>query len=902
MRTALTLFLDGCDPAPPRVPWRWALPLLALFAAAIVLATWPWAKTFSTGVIAHWDPPFHAWKLEFAARQILEGRLLPVDGNTNMYYPYSGAFYYEALHWPQAVFAAALFGLTGAAPVLVYHLTLVFFWALSGVCLWMLLRALGASGAASVFGALCFVLMPYRMSYCVEFNMQLCFAVPLFFFFFVRFFQRPGVGYACGVAVAWWLQATSELYQAVFLLLALPFPVLALMRGRWAMLRSWRSFWLPALTALLLGGALVYFWLWPYSIVLGSNTLVRHIKEIRTHVLEPLSYLTPGGTLFGLRVRQDEMVVYPSAMLIALSLGYAVRRMLKPSLRAPLWRRTLAWATVTTLALFFAVAVTLHFRGPVPEAVAAVYVWLPVAACAFSIALAAFGGRPSIPAAFMEGLFFAAVFCFFMSLGPDILSNASRFSRPNTLFLDLFTRLPALKGFRVVSRFAFFVLLWMTLASALTADLALRLKSLRWRLVAGGAGLALLAVFISEIVPQGKLKIRPMPCPLESSVLDNLDRGTDSGVLAIVPMGNRNQDSQHMLQVARHDRLSVYAWGGTYPAYTKAVCNAFSPLATASPAKVADLLRQLWPECRILEDKAFSRPDAKRPDYAKWLAGEATVEDEDARFVLLRLKPESREAPERIRLVRHDFLVKNPQVRFTARASAPATLWLDLNGRMVGRWKIGPTPATIRLVLPQALFLRYAPNRLRFHADGDAPFGLTEFGMAPADPGVPVAAADSRDFRPWTGIVRDLPPQVRKLDVAYPQGFVLRGVEVLDADAVAGGKLRMRYYVQLPGSLRKLSRISIKTGFTEAGNVVFESGLNLAEAVDMNTFLADRHDDVYVLDIAADVPLNDGKGGDYGLAVTVRSTSGRRLSGRDPGGEKIRRIHFPGLTVRSVPN
>ena len=221
---------------------------------------------------------------------------------------------------------------------------------------------------------------------------------------------------------------------------------------------------------------------------------------------------------------------------------------------------------------------------------------------------------------------------------------------------------------------------------------------------------------------------------------------------------------------------------------------------------------------------------------------------------------------------------------------------------MVGRWKIGPTPATIRLVLPQALFLRYAPNRLRFHADGDAPFGLTEFGMAPADPGVPVAAADSRDFRPWTGIVRDLPPQVRKLDVAYPQGFVLRGVEVLDADAVAGGKLRMRYYVQLPGSLRKLSRISIKTGFTEAGNVVFESGLNLAEAVDMNTFLADRHDDVYVLDIAADVPLNDGKGGDYGLAVTVRSTSGRRLSGRDPGGEKIRRIHFPGLTVRSVPN
>ena len=112
----------------------------------------------------------------------------------------------------------------------------------------------------------------------------------------------------------------------------------------------------------------------------------------------------------------------------------------------------------------------------------------------------------------------------------------------------------------------------------------------------------------------------------------------------------------------------------------------------------------------------------------------------------------------------------------------------------------------------------------------------------------------------------------------------------------------MRYYVQLPTSLRKLSRISIKTGFTEAGNVVFESGPSLIEAVNMNAFLFDRHDDVYVLDIAADVPLNDGKGGDYGLAITVRSTSGRRLSGRHPDGGKVHRIHLPGLTVRSVPN
>ena len=56
---------------------------------------------------------------------------------------------------------------------------------------------------AAFVGALLFTLMPYRIVYRVEFNMQLCFAIPLFFFFFVRYFQRPCVFYACGAAVAW---------------------------------------------------------------------------------------------------------------------------------------------------------------------------------------------------------------------------------------------------------------------------------------------------------------------------------------------------------------------------------------------------------------------------------------------------------------------------------------------------------------------------------------------------------------------------------------------------------------------------------------------------------------------------------------------------------------------------
>ena len=204
------------EDAIPMVPYRQAPLVLLLLAAAILAMTWPWVRTFSTAFLDHWDPPFHTWKLEFVARTILSGHLLPPDGDTNMYYPHSGTLYFEALHWPQALVAAVLFGLTNFNPVLVYHIVLVLFWALAGVCLWMLLLALGSTRRAALLGALLFTIMPYRISYMVEFNMQLCFGLPLFFFFMVRYFQRPSIRYPCGMAMAWWLQASIELYQAIF--------------------------------------------------------------------------------------------------------------------------------------------------------------------------------------------------------------------------------------------------------------------------------------------------------------------------------------------------------------------------------------------------------------------------------------------------------------------------------------------------------------------------------------------------------------------------------------------------------------------------------------------------------------------------------------------------------------
>ena len=251
-------FADFHEPAVCRISVRQFFGVFGFLILAILSVTWPWVCHFNNEFIVHWDPPFHTWKLEYVAKSILAGHFLPEGGNTNMHYPNSGALFYEALHWPQAVLAAGLFCVTDN-PVLVYHLVLVFFWALSGACMWLLLLELGLTRLAAVAGAFFFVVNPYRISYRVEFNMELCFALPLFFFFMVRFFKKPGIGLACGMAIALWLQAASELYQAMFVVMIFPLLFMGLIARDWKLMASGRRFWIPVSVAAMILGILTYW-------------------------------------------------------------------------------------------------------------------------------------------------------------------------------------------------------------------------------------------------------------------------------------------------------------------------------------------------------------------------------------------------------------------------------------------------------------------------------------------------------------------------------------------------------------------------------------------------------------------------------------------------------------------
>lgn len=889
------------DPAIPEVPYRWAPAVLLLLIASILAITWPWAEYFSTAFLAHWDPPFHTWKLQLVSQSILDGHLLPPDGDTNMYYPHSGALYYEALHWPQALLAAPLF-LAGLNPVLVYHIVFVFFWGLSGLCLWMLLHALSATRSAALLGALLFTLMPYRISYMVEFNMQLSFGLPLFFFFLVRFFQRPSIRFACGMALAWWLQATSELYQAVFLLLILPFPVLALMAGRWNLLRSFRQFWLPVSCAAILGGTLTWLLLAPYLTLLEVHAVNRNLNEIATHILEPLSYLRPGGRFHWLTpmdARRDEMMVYPTLVVILLTVVYLVwdaRRLMRIS--APRWvwtARAIRWVAMLG---FFVLTFLIYFTAATGKSLISIYVALPVIATLASFPVLLHPEERDAPSRFITGLFSGAVFAFFMSLGPIITCRHVGLKASHTLFLWIYKNLPALEGFRVVSRFSIFVLIFMLVASVLAWSRIERRwlshPALRW------LWLAPLLLAVPECLPVA-IRTTPLQVPYTTPVLEQLDQRDQPYVLAVTPMGHRSFDSRHMLQIARTDRLFVYAWGGAYPLFTTQVRDSLSP-NNPQPAETAHLLRQLWPECLILEDKTLSRNPHPAPDqlgrssfrkwrtvnYAEILSGVAEVQAEDDRFVLLRLKQEADPAVEHIRLIRRDFMQKNPRAVFRARMPAgapPSTLWLDVNGYVVGRWEITPESREFTLDVPSRYRVPILPNRFRFHATADAPFCLDSFTLAPPVPGSPpptVSDMPSTDCPPWLDHVHQVPVAARPLNIHYSSGFSIVACEPLQTVAPPGGTLHLRYYVQCPRSMKLAVNGSVFSRLCAPDGTWVEEGVSLSTQGKLNDVQCQIHPAIYILDQVMPVPERLVPG-NYQLRVLVRNAKRKRILGRQEG-------------------
>lgn len=877
-----------------RLADRWLLPL-ALFAAlaALLLAVnWPWPRYFSTAFIRHWDPPFHAWKLTFAARAILAGHVLPPGGNSNCFFPSSLTFYYEALHWPQSAFAAGTLLFTDN-PVFVYHMTLLVFWAFSGVCFYWLLRELRCGRPTAILGAAIFCVLPYRRFYFCEFNMQLCAGLVLSILFGLRFFTRRGFWSGVALGLAFWFQAASELYQALIFTMLAPF-LFASFLGERDLWRD-RRFW-GGVAGLAITVPLTLYFVHGYAVLHDVEGMARDLNEIMRHVLEPFSYIVPPGCrgFLNRRIRTDETSFNPTLPVLALSFVYAWTKRWRSGSAAsgmggafPVLRRLRLVAAVATVVV---VATIELVRGALGSATEAAFNISVLSLLATTLTLQQIAPHRSTARKLISGLGSAACIAFLLSLGPEIGIRSTGLHIENWLFVWTYRTVPLLNGMRVVSRFGFMVDVFMLV----TAMVAWNSMCHRWRPLAVAGPLLLFGVILSY--PHGLGSFDPCDWAPKSAVV--AAARADGSPVLFVPFGSRDHDSLSMLAIGRHDLPLLYGWGGFYPWYQTQLLDASH---RGDDDRLASLLGEVWPDARVLVDKRLvAAIAAKRPatPSIRALTQRSTVLAEDDDYALLALPPTTNAVVHRARQTRRDYLDANPYLRLTARgAQAGQRICLLVNGAWAAEISLAATSLTYVFEVPPALRLTVHPTEVEARSIDGAAWHADRMAFSDCPPlGDDVAVqAHSQPPNPWPAALAegpDLPVDATPADIRFAGGLRLRAVAAPPAPVRAGGNATLRFYWTCDPAARISAALLFFVHAKAGDTTAFQRDDGLLADTPSGHFRCQPYRKVFTQDVRLEVPPHTAPG-DYALEAGLYTPNGPRVRGRSELPEHRRSFRLP---------
>jgi hypothetical protein len=155
------------------------------------------------------------------------------------------------------------------------------------------------------------------------------------------------------------------------------------------------------------------------------------------------------------------------------------------------------------------------------------------------------------------------------------------------------------------------------------------------------------------------------------------------------------------------------------------------------PAEAVRILRQLWPECYILEDvKSTLEENFLKYKRLRWRFKDiyhdlTDVVAEDDRFVLMRLHKDLEPEKEKIRLVRQDFVDNSRNVVFSAytpQGSPGAAISLFLNDHLLEKWNLSNESQEFTVEIPQKASIPLKPNVFRF-VSTDGVFVLDSFNL-----------------------------------------------------------------------------------------------------------------------------------------------------------------------------
>ena len=291
---------------------------VVLFYSALAVAfTWPLAAALSTRLVAHFDPPFSAWRLARVVHNVSQGRPL-FDGE--IFWPARQTLAYSDAMLGQAVLAWPLLA-AGLTPLAVLNVLTLAGVAGSAMGAYVLARRLSGHTGGALVAGLIFAFAPYRRDHLQHLELQWAMWTPLALWAWHRALDsgRARDGLLCAAFVL--LQLLSSIYYGVFLGVAMAVicPLTLIWRRR-----SLGPGAVGGLTAGLFVVALVAAaYSRPYS---QARELVgeRDLEETARYSADASSYLaaTPDNLLYGTLTESlgdNEKRLFPGITAIALA-------------------------------------------------------------------------------------------------------------------------------------------------------------------------------------------------------------------------------------------------------------------------------------------------------------------------------------------------------------------------------------------------------------------------------------------------------------------------------------------------------------------------------------------------------------------------------------------------------
>ena len=589
----------------PRTPWR----AFAWYVGLTVLMTWPLATVLATTLPKDFgDPLLNIWIIGWNATHFL--RLLKGDVSAagelwhgNIFYPARYTLGYSELLIAQSVQALPVYAVTGNL-VLGYNLLFLSTFALSGLGMFLLARALTSDWRAAFLAGLVFAFLPYRSYQAPHLQVMSSQWMPFALYGFHRFAASGRWRPLAGGALALVAQNLSCGYFLVYFSLFVPLFVLHEL-GRHGRLGDRRA-WLQLAAAAVLVAGLTLPFMQPYLALRDLHGTLRYLDEITAFSADTWSWVTAEAdlTVWGRWLRaldRPEAALFPGVLPLVLAcvalIGGARRAwratahpgppsqtvtvrtpVLHALMRVPVWvGGALVVAGLASAVLLVAGGGGLHKVLGVRIRIESLTRALWLMTLGITVLLAASARARQVARHIVRSPLACALVCavvaMYLSLGPDPRANRGELSGPR-LFLWLYETLPGLSGLRVPARFAMVAYLFLALASAWGArDLLTRARSgilalvlaVVWLLEAAVLPFPLGAAMGAETAgivppPPSVTAGRNLP-PIYAQVRD-LPKGT---ILLELPIGDIAWELRHVYYATTHWHPIVNGYSGYTP-------------------------------------------------------------------------------------------------------------------------------------------------------------------------------------------------------------------------------------------------------------------------------------------------------------------------------------------------